>query len=270
MKAADRRVAIADHIQLVGHARLEELADRFGISRMTVHRHIEALTKQGVVRKLRGAVTVQPSALYESAFRFRRTVALTEKRALARAALGFVEQGQAIMLDNSSTAAMLADRLGQVSPLTVVTNSVAAAEKLQALDEIDLISLGGAYNRVYNAYVGLVCEQAIAKLRVNTLFLSASAVFGARAYIQDQQIVQIKQAMMAAAQKRVLLLDHHKFDRIALHTLGDLGEFEAVLVTSGLAPEKVRALREAGVPIQVVDVVPETVERDDGVQSALT
>lgn len=115
-----------------------------------------------------------------------------------------------------------------------------------------------------------VCEQAIAKLRVNTLFLSASAVLGARAYIQDQQIVRIKQAMMAAAQKRVLLLDHHKFDRIALHTLGDLGEFEAVLVTSGLAPEKVRALREAGVPIQVVDVAPETVERDDGVQSALT
>lgn len=270
MKAADRRDAIADHIQLVGYARLEELADRFGVSRMTVHRHIEALTKQGVVRKLHGAVTVQPSALYESAFRFRRTVALTEKRALARAALEFVEPGQAIMLDDSSTAAILADRLGQVSPLTVVTNSVAAAETLQPRDEIDLISLGGAYNRVYNAYVGLVCEQAIARLRVNTLFLSASAVLGARAYIQDQQIVRIKQAMMAVAQKRVLLLDHHKFDRIALHTLGDLSEFEAVLVTNGLASEKMQALREAGVPIQLVNIAPETVERDDRVRNAPT
>ena len=270
MRATDRRDAIADHIQLVGYARLEELADRFGVSRMTVHRHIEALTKQGVVRKLHGAVTVQPSALYESAFRFRRTVALAEKRALARAALEFVVPGQAIMLDDSSTVATLADRLGQVSPLTVVTNSVAAAETLQALDGIDLISLGGAYNRVYNAYVGLVCEQAIVRLRVNTLFLSASAVLGARAYIQDQQIVRIKQAMMAVAQKRVLLLDHHKFDRTALHTLGDLSEFEAVLVTSGLASEKMQALREAGIPVQLVEITPDGAEPDDGVRTELT
>ncbi len=209
MKAADRRDAIADHIQVVGYARVEELAERFGISRMTVHRHIEALTRQGIVRKLHGAVTAQPSAFYESAFRFRRTVAVAEKRALAHAALSFVEAGHAVMLDDSSTATMLADHLAEVTPLTVVTNSVAAAERLQSVDDINLISLGGGYNRVYNAYVGLVCEQAIARLRVNTLFLSASAVQGARAYIQDQQIVRIKQAMMAAAQKRILMLDHH-------------------------------------------------------------
>jgi DeoR/GlpR family transcriptional regulator of sugar metabolism len=254
MKGADRRDAIADHIQSVGYARVEELAERFGISRMTVHRHVDALTKQGVVRKLHGAVTVQPSGLYESAFRFRQTLAVAEKRALARAALNHVEAGQAIMLDDSSTVTMLADYLGRVTPLTVVTNSVSAAEKLQSLEDVDLISLGGAYNRVYNAYVGLLCEQAIARLRVNTLFLSASAVEGGRAYIQDQQIIRIKQAMMVAAQKRILLLDHYKFDRVALHALGELSEFDVVLVTSGLSEERCAALRQLGAPLEIVDV----------------
>jgi DeoR/GlpR family transcriptional regulator of sugar metabolism len=254
MKGADRRDAIADHIQKVGYARVEELAERFNISRMTVHRHLEALAKQGVVRKLHGAVTVQPSGLYESAFRFRQTLAVAEKKALARAALRYVEAGQAIMLDDSSTATMLADDLGRVTPLTVVTNSVSAAEKLQAVEDVELISLGGAYNRVYNAYVGLLCEQAIARLRVNTLFLSASAVEGVRAYIQDQQIVRIKQAMMVAAQKRILLLDHYKFDRVALHALGELGEFDVVLVTSGLSMERQNALRDAGTPLEIVSV----------------
>jgi DeoR/GlpR family transcriptional regulator of sugar metabolism len=254
MKSADRREAIADHIQNVGYARVEELAERFGISRMTVHRHVEALTMQGVVRRLHGAVTVQPSGLYESAFRFRQTLAVTEKRALARAALRYVEAGQAIMLDDSSTATMLADYLGRVTPLTVVTNSVSAAEKLQSREDVDLISLGGTYNRVYNAYVGLLCEQAIARLRVNGLFLSASAVEGGRAYIQDQQIVRIKQAMMVAAQKRILLIDHWKFDRVALHALGELSEFDVVLVTSGLSPERRNALRELKAPLEIVDV----------------
>ena len=252
MKGADRRDAIADHIQSVGYARVEELAERFGISRMTVHRHVEALTKQGIVRKLHGAVTAQPSGLYESAFRFRKTLAVAEKRNLARAALRFVTAGQAILLDDSSTAAILADHLGHVTPLTVITNSVSVAERLQSLEDIDLISLGGTYNRVYNAYVGLMCEQAIARLRVNILFLSASAVEGTRAFIQDQQIVRIKQAMMAAAQQRILLLDHYKFDRVALHALGDLSEFDKVLVTSGLSPERQQALREANIPLEIV------------------
>jgi DeoR/GlpR family transcriptional regulator of sugar metabolism len=252
MKGTDRRDAIADHIQSVGYARVDELAERFGISRMTIHRYVEALTKQGIVRKLHGAVTAQPSGLYESAFRFRKTSAVAEKRELARAALQFVEAGQAIMLDDSSTAAMLADHLGRVTPLTVVTNSVSVAEKLQDEEDIDLISLGGNYNRIYNAYTGLMCEQAIARLRVNTLFLSASAVEGTRAFIQDQQIVRIKQAMMVSAQKRILLVDHHKFDRVALHALGELSEFDMVLVTSGLAQERRQALRDAHIPLQIV------------------
>jgi len=253
LKGADRRDAIADYILRAGYARIEEIADHFTISRMTVHRHVEALTKQGIVRKLHGAVTAQPSGLYESAFQFRQTVTVGEKRALARAALQYVEPGQAIMLDDSTTDSMMVDYLDRATPLTVVTNSVTAAEKLHTIEDVDLISLGGSYNRVYNAYVGLMCEQAISRLRVNTAFLSASAVAGTQAFIQDQQIVRIKQAMMGAAQKRILLLVHYKFDRVALHSLGELSAFDAVLVTKGLSQERQDALRDANVRLQIVD-----------------
>ena len=253
MKGTDRRDAIADYILRAGYARIEEIADHFTISRMTVHRHVEALTKQGIVRKLHGAVTAQPSALYESAFRFRQTLAVGEKQALARAALRYVEPGQAIMLDDLSTATMLVNYLDRATPLTVVTNSVSAAGKLHAIEDIELLALGGSYNRVYNAYVGLMCEQAIARLRVNTVFLSASAVENAQAFIQDQQIVRIKQAMMDAAQRRILLLDHHKFDRVALHALAELSAFDAVLVTKGLAQERQDMLRNANVRLQIID-----------------
>lgn len=252
MKSGDRRDAIADYILRAGYARIEEIADHFSISRMTVHRHVEALTKQGIVRKLHGAVTAQPSGLYESAFRFRQTLAVGEKQALARAAMRYVEPGQAIMLDDSSTATMLVEYLDRATPLTVVTNSVSAAEKLNAHEDIELISLGGSYNRVYNAYVGLMCEQAIARLRVNTAFLSASAVEHATAFIQDQQIVRIKQAMMDAAQKRILLLHHQKFERVALHALAELSAFDAVLVTEGLSQERQDALRSKNVRLEIV------------------
>jgi len=252
MKAADRREELAEHLMRVGYSRIDDLVEHFGISRMTVHRHIDALARQGILRKLHGAVTVQPSGLYESAFRYRVTVGHDEKEALARAALDYVEPGQAIMLDDSTTAATLANVLDKVTPLTVITNSVASAEHLAKVDEIDLICLGGQYHRIYNAYIGLICERPIAALRVNVLFLSASAVQGTTAFIQDQQVVRVKQAMMDVARKRILLVDHLKFDKLALNVLGDLSMFDVVLTTDRLPADQVNALTQAGINLRVV------------------
>ena len=44
------------------------------------------------------------------------------------------------------------------------------------VDDIDFICLGGQYHRTYNAYIGIVCENAISRLRANLLICSASAI----------------------------------------------------------------------------------------------
>jgi DeoR/GlpR family transcriptional regulator of sugar metabolism len=258
MKAAQRREELAEYLMKVGYARIDDLVEQFGISRMTVHRHVDTLARQGVLRRLHGAVTVQPSGLYESAFRYRVTVSRAEKLALARAALDYVEPGQAVMLDDSTTTAMVATVLDSVTPLTVITNSIASAECLAKVDDVDLFCLGGQFHRVYNAYIGLLCEHAIATLRVNVLFLSASAVQGTTAFIQDQQVVRVKQAMMAVAKKRVLLVDHQKFDKLALHVLGDLTMFDVVLTSERLPADQASALVQAGVKLRLVALGPES------------
>lgn len=252
MKADARREEIADYIMRAGQARIEDLVERFGVSRMTIHRHIDALAQQGVLRKLHGMVTVQPSGLYESAFRYRETVGKAEKEALARAAMAYVEPGQAVMLDDSSTACALADLLPEARPLTVITNSYVSASKLIDLDEVELISLGGKHHRTYNAYIGITCEKAIASLRANTLFCSASAIDGITAFIQDAQVTKVKQAMMASSSRKILLIDSTKFGKVALNVLSDLTAFDVVLTTDRV-PEPTRAmLRQAGVRLEII------------------
>ena len=164
IKADERREEIAEYVIKLGQVRIDDLVEHFGVSRMTIHRHIDRLAQQGVLRKLHGAVTVQPSGLYESAFRYRVTVNRAEKDTLARAALDYVEAGQVVMLDDSSTANAVATLLLDVKPLTVITNSVATASLLTNVDDIDFICLGGKYHGTYNAYIGIVCENAVAQL----------------------------------------------------------------------------------------------------------
>ncbi|GAA4160171.1 DeoR/GlpR family DNA-binding transcription regulator [Shinella granuli] len=252
MKAEARREEIAEYIMRAGQARIEDLVEHFGVSRMTIHRHIDALAQQGVLRKLHGMVTVQPSGLYESTFRYRETVGRTEKEALARAAMAYVEAGQAVMLDDSSTACALAGLLPEARPLTVITNSYISAGKLIEAEEVELISLGGKYHHNYNAYIGITCEKAVASLRANVLFCSASAIDGGTAFIQDAQVTKVKQAMMASSSRKILLVDSSKFGKVALNVLGDLVAFDVVLTTDRV-DEAVRArLKDAGVNLEIV------------------
>src|ERR1700710_3076914 len=135
IKADERREDIANYVIKFGQVRIDDLVEHFGVSRMTIHRHIEQLAQQGVLRKLHGAVTVQPSGIYESTFRYRMTVGRAEKDALARAAMEYVEAGQVVMLDDSTTASAVAPLLAEIRPLTVITNSVSTAELLIQVED---------------------------------------------------------------------------------------------------------------------------------------
>jgi DeoR/GlpR family transcriptional regulator of sugar metabolism len=252
MNADSRRQDIADYVIQRGEARIDELVSVFGVSRMTIHRHVEELARQGVLRKLHGAVSAQPSGVYESLFGFRQTHAAAAKHALAKAALAEVEPGQAILLDDSTTANALGRLLPQITPLTVATNSLSLAEQLASKDELDLILLGGEYHPTYNAFIGHICESALARIRVNLLICSASAIAGTAALIQDPQVVQIKQAMMAAASRKILLVDSSKFGKVALHLFADLKDFDLVLADDGLPEMAAGELRAKGVNLKTV------------------
>ena len=68
---AARRTALAERVLAEGSASAAQLAEHFGVSLMTIHRDLDELELQGVVRKFRGGVTAQPSGVFESNVQYR-------------------------------------------------------------------------------------------------------------------------------------------------------------------------------------------------------
>lgn len=251
MKREERHRAIMDLLVSNGSASLDELATRFDVSKMTVHRDLDDLENAGLLRKIRGGATIEAGTQFESNFNFRQKHGVAAKVAIAQSALQYIEPGMTVIVNDGSTAAVLGEALRDIRPLTVITNNGAVLSSLTGLTGINLMSLGGAYSKKYNGYFGKLTEDALECIRVDLAFISSPAVCGTEVFHMDESVTRTKRAMMVAAAKSILLINHTRMEAQALHKLADLDEFAAI-ITDATPPDAVlSSLAEAGLNLTI-------------------
>ncbi|MGW4028367.1 DeoR/GlpR family DNA-binding transcription regulator [Streptomyces sp. NPDC004838] len=242
--AEERRRLIADHVVEHGTATGVDLAQLTGVSLMTVHRDLDDLERRGVLRRFRGGASALPSTVLESSLDYRLGVNAAEKNAIARAAAGLVEPGMSVMLDDSTTVLAMAELLVDTVPLTVVTNARRVVDVFAEREGIRLIALGGEYSRTHDAFLGVSCVEAVEALSVDLVAVSTSALDSRMAYHQEQDVVLVKRAMLKSAAKKVMLMDHTKLARTALHRVGPVGDLDHLVVDAGVGEDLLTRLRE--------------------------
>ncbi|MFI9550488.1 DeoR/GlpR family DNA-binding transcription regulator [Nonomuraea endophytica] len=235
---------MAEHIVRQGSASVTELAESFGVSLMTVHRDLDELERQGMVRKVRGGATAQASNVWESNIAYRLKAHTAEKDAIAQVVAGLIEPGSSVMLDDSTTALAVARHLDELVPLTVVTNFLEVIRLLAGRRDLRLIALGGEYHASHDSFLGLGCVDAVETVNTDLVVVSTSAVSEQYAYHQEQEIVLVKRAMLRAASRRVLAVDGSKLARVAMHRVAPLDDFDVVVVDSNAPAELLQRLRD--------------------------
>lgn len=247
----DRQQAITELVLSGGSVRIDEIADKFDVSRMTIHRDLDALEARGILRKTRGSVTAVSSSLFEASTDYRIRQSVEAKESIARLALEIVEPGQAIVLDDSTTGLHLARLLPHKAPLTVITNFGRVIDELRGRPNISLISTGGEYYQLCDAFKGPLALSALSQMRTDIYFMSTPAITSGICYHQHPELVLIKKAMLESAAKRVLIADHTKFHRRALHAMFPVSMFDLAIVDAGATPDDLGMLMRMNVEVKV-------------------
>ncbi|MCX5516320.1 DeoR family transcriptional regulator [Kaistia algarum] len=251
-KSERRRARILQILMSGATSQIRDLAEALGVSLMTVHRDLAELEKEGLVRRLRGAVSAEKSLLFESSYNYRGRKQVEEKRRLARAAVSKLQPGNAIVCDDSTTTYHICDFIEEMTPLTVITNAVPILDRLRTMPDIDLIAAGGRYHAGYNGYFGAICERAIRSFHVDVAILSTTTIQGLSLFTPDETVVRAKQAMMEIARRKILLADATKFRFTALNYVAEITDFDLVLLTGDVPPANLEMLRKAGVTFELV------------------
>jgi len=255
-----RRQLMAEAVMAEGTMRIEDLTERFGISLMTAHRDLDELVGRGLLRKTRGIVSAAPTSLIESSDVYRASRQSAEKRAIAAAAVALIEPGQAVFFDDSTTVLQMVPHLAARVPLTAITNSLTLMNALKGMRDITLLGLGGQFHNWCNAFMGPVTTAEIRRLRADLVFLSMAAITDDMVFHQSPEMAETKRAMFDSAARRVLLADHTKFDRRALHAMCGLDEFDVVIVDAATPPRLLDRMRSRGIRVQIAPPLPDAAD----------
>lgn len=251
----ERQRAIALFVIKSGSVQVSDLADRFGVSPMTIRRDLDDLESAGILRRGHGVANAVSTSLFESSTEFRLDENRAAKLALARAAAAQIQPGQAVFLDDSTTGVFLAHELKSVSPLTIITNFDAVAQIVKKEPGITLKLIGGQYQPWCDAYQDGQTVESIRRLRADVFVMSTAAVIDYGCYHQALETGLIKQAMFDSAEKRILYVDHSKFSRRALHLMAPISSFDTVILDSATPDQIVSDIRQLGVEVVIAAAV---------------
>lgn len=246
MKREERQQSIINMLVEDKSVDLDDLVRRFSVSKMTIHRDLDDLEQAGVLRKVRGGATIDAGTQFESDFRFRERQGNEAKIGMARCALDLIEPGMTVIVNDGSMAAVLGGLLPDKQPLTVITNNAAVISCLSGKTGITLIALGGTYSSKFNAFLGILTEEALARLRADIAFISTPAVLGRLAYHMDDNVVRTKRAMISSASRKCLLVNHQRFGHTALHVMAQLSDFDTIITDRRPDAASMEAIDGAG------------------------
>ena len=131
MLSPERHQHILAELENREAVRVTELAAALNVSEMTIRRDIELLATRGSLRRIHGGARRNRTySAMEPGFAANATREQGAKTAIARAAVEMITPGMTIALTGGSSTYHLAQQIGAIRGLTVVTNSLKVADAI--------------------------------------------------------------------------------------------------------------------------------------------
>ena len=254
MPAELRQDRMAEEVEAVGFARVTALAERFGVSVVTVRSDLGVLESEGRLRRVRGGAV--PTGMLRNEPTLEQAVGenRVQKAAIARAAAAMVQPGQCIILDVGSTTTAIARELVErrdLHDVTVVTNGLSLALTLEpAADRLAVLVTGGMVrprqHSLVNPFAGPVLEQTSAHIA----FIGCNGVDPERGVTNlNFAEAEVKRAMMRAAREVVVVADGSKLGVVEAARICEIADIDSVITDSTAPPETTAQLEQAGVTV---------------------
>ncbi len=247
-----REQAILTLLKTSGHAVVNDLAETFGVSTVTIRKDLDGLEQRNLLRRVRGgAVSVDGGD--EGSFDMRMRQASDVKRAIARSAAGIVRHGDVLAIDASTTGFYLAQEILDRRELVVVTNALRVATLFMEQSSAKVLVPGGLLRRSSGSLVGPIGDVLAGRGRISIGFFGVVGVSTMHGLMEmSAEEAQTKRFLADACDRVIGLFDAGKVGGFGLHSFAAVPAITAMYTDTSAPPSLLAEWEKLGVPIHLV------------------
>lgn len=259
MMADERRLLLIEYLTKHQRATVKDLSAQLQVSEATLRTDLNLLEEEGVLRRIHGGavlVAAEPVPAGSSfSFSSREKRNASEKAAIGRKAMDYLQEGQCVMIDASTTALELAKSLKRTQiKLTVITSGIYTALELKDNPYLHVILIGGVLRMGSGAIEGTLGSGILEDIKADLLFTSPAG-FKPDSGLMDFNIyeVELKRRMVEASSRVIALMDSTKFNVGSIASYAQTGLIHDVITDTGAPPDIVRLLEDKGIRVCTVN-----------------
>jgi DeoR family transcriptional regulator of aga operon len=215
-----------------------------------MRRDLTVLADQGLIARTHGgAKALGPAG--ELPVALRDTRFQDAKRRIARTAAALIPRGRhAVALSGGTTTAGVARELSHHADLTIVTNSLTIGGLVAQHPRLKVVMTGGILRAQSLELVGVLAEATFNAVNVGTAILGADGISAeAGVTTHDETEARTNQAMVAKAERVIVVADGSKVGRAALAQMAQIVQIDVFVTDSSADAEELDRIRAAGVEV---------------------
>ncbi|MFV0479435.1 MAG: DeoR/GlpR family DNA-binding transcription regulator [Anaerorhabdus sp.] len=240
----ERRNNIMLLIQKLGEASVDLLAKEFDISEITARRDLQYWEDRGAIVRYHGGAKLIQSMVSHDNINFTND---RYKRAIAKYAAQFINDGDTIFINTSSTALLVIQYIIHKRVTVITNNARAVAVKHDPL--VSILLTGGELRFPKEAMVGEFALNNINRVIANKCFIGCSGIHsisGITTAIQNE--VSINETMISRTNGSVFILaDHTKIGTQHNFTSGNLSQVDCLVTDINADSEELEKFKELGI-----------------------
>lgn len=231
MVLIDRWIEISEFVKEKKYASIDEIMEKFKLSRSTVRRTLIAMEEKKLLKRVRGGAEAieEVDAILPMDFQEVFNANKEDKIIIAKKAASLIQDNDVIFIDSGSTCFYMIDYI-KAKEITVVTNGIMHIQKLMAKG-INTYILGGYAKPEKNLIMGEDMVNKISVMNFDKAFLGTMGI-DARSGFTTMMLEdgEVKKAVIKSSDKCYILADKSKFNVRKFYTYGDFTE--ATIITN--------------------------------------
>lgn len=225
------------------------------VSQVTIRKDLTELESENKLYRSNGKAVLINPYINNRTVAEKEKLARSEKELIGREGASLISKDDSIIIASGSTVLVFAHCLKPIHRLTVITASLRVSEYLGAMEDIDVIQLGGQVRHSSLSVVGRHAEAPFEEFCCSKLYMGVDGIdinFGLTT--TDIREADLNKAMMKAAQKTIVLADSSKFRRRGFNKIANITDVDTIITDSGIPPMIKQQIEDLGIELRIVDV----------------